>query len=505
MAPGTCWTDERPAFAQNVKVARWLLVAVVSLSNHLLSSTVAEAVEYWPSSTGWENVEASAAGMDPAKLAKAIAYGEDRGGSGLVVRRGRVVGQWGDQTVKYQLKSTTKSIGSILLGVAIKDQRVTLETKLVPTLEAELATQEPLAKAVKWVPNLRVRHLLTHTAGFDKVGGFSPMLFAPGTGWFYSDSGANWLADLLTVKYMRDLSLVLGHRVLRPMGIAASRVVWRENFYRPKTLRGIVRREFGSGISTDVDVMARLGLMLLRNGRWKTTRIVQGNYPDLAGSQAPGIAGLPWMEDNPDNCDPPNAHYGLLFWNNSAGQRTGVPRDAYWSAGLGTSFILVIPSLGIVASRAGEQWPEAEAGFGRRSVSFGEMDLTIHLMDFGRRKAFARAFQKVESQIDLIDARRHSAGTPAKYVHAPQQRAACKFAHPLPTAQHIRPGSGQHLPPRPAARAECPQRTQQPRERSPGCAAPIASAAGEGVVPAADRRGRTSRTCKGSTRRPSWS
>ena len=298
--------------------------------------------------------------MDAAALSTALAYGRERGGSGLVARGGRLIGRWGSQTTKYDLKSTTKSFGSILLGVALRDRRVALDTKVAPALEAELAAQEPLSDAATWLPELTVRHLATHTGGFAKVGGFSPLLFAPGTGWFYSDSGPNWLADLLTVTFMKDLALVLNNRVLRPMGIPQARVVWRNNRYRPTSLRGYPRREFGSGISTDVDVMARLGLMLLRDGRWGATRILPPTYADLAGAQAPGIAELPCADPNPEMCPGSNQHYGLLFWNNANGFMENVPRDAYWSAGLGTSFILVIPSLDIVAARAGPKWPARE-------------------------------------------------------------------------------------------------------------------------------------------------
>jgi hypothetical protein len=149
---------------------------------------------------------------------------------------------------------------------------------------------------------------------------------------------------------------MLDERVLRPMGIAADRVVWRTNRYRPATLRGIPRREFGSGISTDVDVMARMGLMLLRGGRWRTTPILPPDYPDLAGSPAPGFGDLRCAGPR-GMCPGANRHYGLLFWNNADGFMAAVPKDGYWSAGLGTSFILVIPSLDIVAARAGPRWP----------------------------------------------------------------------------------------------------------------------------------------------------
>src|SRR5262249_24620045 len=46
-------------------------------------------------------------------------------------------------------------------------------------------------------------------------------------------------------------------------------------------------------------------------------------------------------------------HYGLLWWNNADGSMAGVPTDAYWTWGLGDTLIIVIPSLDVVVSRAG--------------------------------------------------------------------------------------------------------------------------------------------------------
>jgi CubicO group peptidase (beta-lactamase class C family) len=336
------------------------LLCVVGMITAISIVTYAElayAVEYWPSSTAWAKPTPAQAGMDPTRLADAIKCGKDRGGSGLVVRGGRAIGQWGDQTVKYDLKSSTKSFGSIVLGLAIKDQLVDLDTHLMPALTAELATQEPLEDATVWAPQLTVRHLATHTGGFEKTGGFGAWQFAPGTRWFYSDGGPNWLADLLTVSYMSDLRTVLRSRVLTPMGIGSDRLVWRSNAYRPTTLHGIARREFGSGISTSVDVMARLGLMLLRDGRWKATQILPETYADLAGAHQAWLAGVGCVDPDPKKCPGANQRYGLLFWNNADGSFPDVPTDAYWSAGLGTSFVLVIPSLDLVAARAGKEWP----------------------------------------------------------------------------------------------------------------------------------------------------
>jgi CubicO group peptidase (beta-lactamase class C family) len=294
--------------------------------------------------------------MDPTRTATALKYGSDRGGSGILVRAGQRVGTWGSQTTNHVQRSSTKSFGSVLLGLALKDVKLGLDTAVQPILP-ELGVPQSTAKATAWLSKIIVRHLATHTSGFDKPGGIEPVLYQPGTGWFYSDGAANWFADLLTVSYMLDRGTLMRSRVLKPMGIAYDKLVWRTNANRPHTLRGVERREFGSGISTRVDVMARFGLMLLRDGRWKTAQILPAaTYPDLAGRPADGLSGLPCLDPDPKKCPGAPKQYGILFWTNGDGHFPDMPHDAYWAVGQGTSFILVIPSLDIVVARTGPKW-----------------------------------------------------------------------------------------------------------------------------------------------------
>ena len=153
------------------------------------------------------------------------------------------------------------------------------------------------------------------------MGGFTNLEFRPGSAWRYSDGGTNWLADLLTVLYHKDLKAVFQSRVLAPMGIPGDRLSWRSNKYRSATLRGIVRREFGSGISTDVDLMARIGLLLLRDGRWNNTQILLPDDVNRATTHRPWLARLRCVDDEPCSDPPPNRSYGFLFWTNADGRK----------------------------------------------------------------------------------------------------------------------------------------------------------------------------------------
>jgi CubicO group peptidase (beta-lactamase class C family) len=340
---------------------RFLQHLPAALAWAMAGMTLAEpaTAQTWPGAQ-WATASPAAVGMDPAKTATALKYGRVRAGSGNLIRAGRRIGYWGDQGTKYHLQSTTKSIGSILIGIAIRERRISLDSLLAGRVP-NFGVPPTANRAKGWLDGITVRQLATQSAGFSKTGGFGPLLFKPGSGWYYSDGGPNWIADLLTVKFGQDLQTVLRSRVLAPMGIRNDQIVWRRNAYRPHTLNGIERREFGSGISTNVDVMARLGLMLLRQGAWRTHRIVRTEFVREAGSHARALDAVKCLDPELCKVNPRSKQYGLLFWTNADGHIPDLPRDAYWAAGQGTSFILVIPSLDIVAARAGPAWAEGEA------------------------------------------------------------------------------------------------------------------------------------------------
>ena len=59
---------------------------------------------------------------------------------------------------------------------------------------------------------------------------------------------------------------------------------------------------------------------------------------------------------------------GHIWWNNGDAAMPSVPRDAFWSWGVFASFIIVVPSLDIVAARAGGDWSAPQSRRGYRVV-----------------------------------------------------------------------------------------------------------------------------------------
>ena len=124
-------------------------------------------------------------------------------------------------------------------------------------------------------------------------------------------------------------------RVFTPLGIQRSDLTWRKNSYRPATIEGVARREFGAGIHANVDAMARIGYLMLREGQWNGQEILTREYARLAPRTPPGHEKLPVrLPETYSNAAP---HYGLLWWNNADETLQDVPDDAYWSWGLTTA------------------------------------------------------------------------------------------------------------------------------------------------------------------------
>jgi CubicO group peptidase (beta-lactamase class C family) len=317
-----------------------------------LLTTRADADDVWPVPK-WSTAKPEDAGLDAARLAQAREYALSGGGAGYITRGGKLVMSWGDAKKRFDLKSTTKSIGVTALGLAIGDGKLDL-SDLARERHPSFGVPPESNAAAGWLDKITLKHLATQTAGFEKPGGYGKLLFEPGTEWAYSDGGPNWLAECVTLAYRRDLDLLMFERVFTPLGISRGDLVWRANSYRPHEIDGIARREFGAGISANVDAMARIGYLYLREGRWQDKQILPPEFVRQAAAVAPEVAGLPVVK--PQDYGKASNHYGLLWWNNADGTLPGVPRDAFWSWGLYDSLIVVIPSLDIVASRAGASW-----------------------------------------------------------------------------------------------------------------------------------------------------
>lgn len=336
--------------------ATFALALVVFPLTGLPAGGKAEAADIGPG-LDWRCAEAEQVDMDAAMLRRARDYALTGDGSGIITRHGKLVMQWGDQARRYDLKSSTKAIGVTAVGLALGDGKIKSLHERAKKYQPSLGIPPQSNARKSWLDKITLFHLATQTAGFDKPGGYTKLMFKPGTKWSYSDGGPNWLAECVTLLYKRDLNELMFERVFGPIGIKPADLTWRNNAYRQHEINGVKRREFGSGISANVDAMARIGYLYLRRGRWQAEQIIPSWFVDMCRIVPKEIRGLPVIK--PEIYFNASDHYGLLWWNNADATMKNVPLDAYWSWGLYDSLIVVIPSLDIVAARAGKSLNKA--------------------------------------------------------------------------------------------------------------------------------------------------
>jgi CubicO group peptidase (beta-lactamase class C family) len=368
-APGVTFADATAAATTASFASAGTYELVLTVSDGALSGTdsllVTVSGAIYPAADtneadpdrGWSRVAPAEVGMDAALLVQAQTYAETALGSGMIVKGGQLVHSWGDIDERFDVKSTTKSIGGAALGLAIDEGRIAL-TDIASNHLPTVGTP-PDSNAADWRSRITLLQLATHTAGFEKTGGYGELIYEPGTTWFYSDGGFNWLADVLTTVFAQDLRELLTARVWTDLGVdsagtSGDDVRWRNNRFRDEARpNGIPHREFASGIFINTNAMARYGLLYLRNGLWSTGRIVSESFVATVQLPRPEVA----TATNADATNFPAATtgYGVAWWTNAHGQLPEVPRDAYWAWGLGDSLIVVIPSLDLVVARAGPQ------------------------------------------------------------------------------------------------------------------------------------------------------
>ena len=282
--------------------------------------------------SSWPTATPASVGLNATKLVEAQKYAQRWGGAGCVIRDGRLVHSWGSLSQLYNVQSATKSVGSMLLGMAVDDGKidVSARARLYHSGVGAIPTSN-MSKG--WLDEIRVEELATHTAGFPKSRLPSALSCQPGTNYIYSDGGTNWLAAVVTKVYGQDLRTLAQERLFTPIGVPSSAAKWSPldtQYQMQPTAR------FNGGMLANVDTMARLGYLYLNNGNWNGRQIVSSAFVKLSTSS--------YQERIPAS----QKYYGLLWWVISINK---VP--CYYSAGLYANHTFVFPTLNMVAVRVG--------------------------------------------------------------------------------------------------------------------------------------------------------
>ena len=247
--------------------------------------------------------------------------------------RGRPLGvvKFGPDTL-HDVRSVTKSIVGLLVGVAVREGAI-------KDLDAPAISYFPEYPDLNTPERRRVtlRHLLTMTSGLHwdedtytyadprnseiamdlakdpyRYVLSQPFDTAPGTKWKYSGGDVAVMAAILARATKTPLDAYAEAKLFRPMGIA--KVAWHKD---PKGVPYAA-----SGLRMTPRDMAKVGQMMLANGRWNGRQVVPARWVRDATTPHAAVAPDP-------KC---GTRYGYFWWLFQGCQVT--PAEP-WAAGVG--------------------------------------------------------------------------------------------------------------------------------------------------------------------------
>lgn len=328
----------------------------------------------------WPLVEPQELGIDPGKLSEAIAYTRDRSregyppelgahlarshGSkryddgliigptrtrgpvtGVVLRDGHLVAEWGEPHRVDMTFSVTKSFLSTVAGLAWDQGLIRDVHDPVGDYVKDGGFDSPHNRKITWDMMLRQINEWDGSIWGKHYSASNPddvlrPAADPGTVYEYNDARVNRLALALLRVWKRPLPEVLKEQVMDSIGASDT---WRWNGYRNSYVMVDGHRvqsvsgggHWGGGMWISARDQARFGVLSLARGKWDGRQIISEAWVDLA--RTPG-------ELNPN--------YGFMNWtlNTGHGLMPNAPDDSFYHSGAGTNRILVIPSLNLVVA-----------------------------------------------------------------------------------------------------------------------------------------------------------
>ena len=294
-----------------------------------------EAGRIWPV-PDWQTASSpEAVGMSGAGLERYVAWLRDRAGGKpfgtVVVRYGRIVcedyGSGADAESRWEIGSIRKSVASALLGMAISEGRISLDTvvyEVWPDIFRITGREKD--------KGIRMRHLAGNASGWMTARG-------PGEAWLYNNAACTAGGAVIGRVYGMPGDRIAPLAADRVGGAIGARG-W-DCYHYDETFSPGNHGRTGPKLAIDSSLrdLARYGLLWLREGEWDGVQVVPREYVlEARTNRAADLGG----------------HYGYWWFTNDGGALLpGAPRDAFYHIGNGRenrrTVCMVIPSLDMVA------------------------------------------------------------------------------------------------------------------------------------------------------------
>jgi CubicO group peptidase (beta-lactamase class C family) len=309
--------------------------------------------------SGWSTSPPKTQRVDPQQLDRLQRHLQDeqtRIRSMAVVRHGHLVHEYYRQDVHpddlHNVHSVTKSVLSLLVGIAIDQKKLVSADQTLAELLPEHAARASDAR----VKNLRLKDLLTLSSGFEGNKGIRhpgmlagvdgdaidlalsrPVVHNPGEKFDYNNLDGHVVSALLTRSVGMSAAQYAERTLFGDLGIT--------RYHWPHDKRGI---NIGSSeLQLTTRDMAKLGELIVRQGRWKGRQVVSADW--IAVSTAQHSEGGP----------PVRRPYGYNWW---VATTPDDGRPAVFAVGYGGQFIYAVPSLELVVVATSETRGQDQTG-----------------------------------------------------------------------------------------------------------------------------------------------
>jgi CubicO group peptidase (beta-lactamase class C family) len=241
------------------------------------------------------------------------------------------------------VNSVTKSVLSILVGIAIDEGFLRLDERLSEIFPEEFDENvDPLAR------DISVRDLLTKTEGFEEGGwghfnvgaGASgkPQIwrwmlnrkvkYPGGTHFNYDGTGSDLLSVVLSAAIKQNVADFAKQKLFGPLHI--------DNYTWPSDTEGYLHGEYGLYLTARD--MAKIGALYLQHGRWEGAQIVSDAYVQDSTTK------------HNDGGPPVKSGYGYQWW-------VRTDPHTFFAAGKNGQVIYVVPKHDLVVAVSADLSP----------------------------------------------------------------------------------------------------------------------------------------------------
>jgi CubicO group peptidase (beta-lactamase class C family) len=247
-----------------------------------------------------------------------------------------------DRNTLHEIRSATKSIGSMLTGIAIDKELIRSEEE--PIYKYFEDDYQPADGWTDKAMRVEIRHLLSMMSGYecaDLATNFAcedamydtddwvqysldlPFAYSPGEYWAYNSSSLILVGEAVARVSGLELDEFAERYLFEPLAIEKFR--WN---FSPKG-----RAWIGGGARMIPREMAKIGQLMLNRGEWNGQRLMSEEWIDKSTTKQGEMLG--------------GVDYGYLW------QRGWwyIARDlvtAFWASGNGGQYIIVLPDQGMV-------------------------------------------------------------------------------------------------------------------------------------------------------------